>query len=611
MLGPVSPIRLKDFPQDRVERKIMSIGPLVRRGKVDAEPLWRTTVALSERGEKVSDFRRHFHIPTSYVRNLRIGSTWVGKQLLHPTGDINDKRELQVDGQQQSIVIRQNDPLTDEPVFYPEAAGKRGATYVKIAILGNPECDWAVIRCSELMRVYFGSIDPLARYAFDFGPDGRNDFLFLHENTRVLDDGRFQISRVSKVNDADAKHIAAMLFLKPTRKALLQLSGSARAAHLAGVEIWPKMSAPIDGPNKWTVFGRPKQGRFVDEAGEGAEATIFGVTQLLNSHRNYDLPGINIEHPGREPYKNGEKRNDFKRPSSKPSQKTPQLSSDQSPGNRVRLDHLDETFRDINQGLNYGKVTKSRRITMQVAQSAPTDVERHKLIDTYSNLTGGTGDGDVGLYRSRRQEAEMSELAADKPHATKTLAGIRNVAPVEEYISAYGDVPPRFDSLIEATLALELHKNLSDATFSLGGRQALSKEYESALLFHLPSEWGNKTKSSCSETGIRRALWLDIQMPGRRIAILDVEGRNASEKVSAHIYGFTESASGNLDIRLISKLLHQKVYGKGWSRAEEYQDPIFSLPLNHVSIKKDNHMEILEKRVRVKLIHMSKQLRAA
>jgi|GEM_PF-3261004 len=333
----------------------------------------------------------------------------------HPTGNRGYELELLVNCDQQQILTRDVDEqgFRGAPKFYPKSNKDiSGPRYVMLEIDEHEGCDRALIRCSELFRAIFGRSAPLARFAFDFGADGRNDHLYRYEQTRMREDGVYNFFRTKNVLRSEEKFVAAMIYLPSTRRALTQLSQTARELVLRKKDVWPSMNAPMKGSRGWQVFGGPITGKFFDESmgQEPVEKKFFGITQLLGFDFAVDLPKFNIDYESQGLQSGKATSGGHKVPTSRTSNLPPILAAEASPGNKASHFEIDREFKEMFKGLKFGETTRNRHESEAGVRSGTRYSKDDRSVRRFSGLKGGVGDEDTGHYGMSPVSAYGTEL---------------------------------------------------------------------------------------------------------------------------------------------------------------------------------------------------------
>lgn len=602
----------EEFPQDSIPRTITSIGPLFRASRKNAEAKWRVTLTHGSGSECRNTT---IESPSGYIADLRIGSVWKAGFMNRPMGNRQQTPIINVDCSQQAIwyrKVRGDNEGSSIRFVADRRGGLNEPPYVIMPMQLYQGCTWAAIRCSELFRAFFGANVPLGRYAFDFTPEGGNPYLFDSSRTGIDREGVFHFRHTGTMTAEEAAFVAKMVFMEPTRRALCQLSASARVAAVQGTDIWPTMLAPMDEMQPWKVFGSARSGLFQDKSGRQERRQFFAITQLLATEFEFEGPPMAIESPEAKKREGGPSTSSGPRHTirtARTSDLPPMLRSSVAPGNtaqkRRHLFEMDDMF----PGLRFGKITNIKKTEEHSARQEPIWDQSEVQISQFSGLVGGSGDENVGRYTIAANEAK--ELRDPQRSPTKSLMTLPQVPLMKFCTTEEKNVPNKFKSFIPALHASELQPHLRNASIKLAARSYLEFPYKSLDLLLVPAEWGSKGKSAQSPNGYRRVLWVDISVPTGRVALLDVEGKHEEESVGAQIYVFPKDMKDHVEIDLISQLIHSKVIGNGWPNADDYFEGFHSIALNHVCKKTTDVSEIMADRVTRKMEYAISCLAAA
>ena len=126
---------------------------------------------------------------------------------------------------------------------------------IEVPLVGSGAGATAIVRCSEILRFFFGGLPVLIQNVFDFS-DGvkTNDQLFVRERTKISAEKVVLQPTKRLRSDAHAAVIASFLGHLPSAKSLGRTAVSAREASQGGGPIHPITLIPIDGLAEWTVL---------------------------------------------------------------------------------------------------------------------------------------------------------------------------------------------------------------------------------------------------------------------------------------------------------------------------------------------------------------------
>jgi len=573
--------------------RLVSVGPVTRAAGLYTEPMWEASFKHNN-GSSIS-----VHLAAPLLTFLPLGSLWKS-QSLHKLHGGYQLEQVKVEANRQSIIWRANENSL-------EFMGKNTSGTIPYIFLPSPEDprDGVLVRCSEVIRFYFGASGLLTRFIFDFAKEAsQNDALFFSDLTGFVPDGHFVIapSRHLK-SDKEAHFIAKQLAYKPSRKSLALIASSARSLNSEKGNVWPVATAPIEGTTVWNVTGERKN-VVIYEAGLSPQTvSVFGVASIFKCSAPIEYPEIRILRP---PTKKRPPtiKDPMLVPVAKSISNTPTVKS--SEAGKVPLDLEVRPMLDISE-TRPGMVDNPPKLVRSIEDNESGKTIRlapvFDDVDEVSALLGNGNDESAGSLvvvpggEDPNEEWEKTTKEELEPIDRSSLPSL--FEPFDLDLLKINDapqtqIPPEFLPLIEAA-RLIANEAENKWAINIADKPVKNLLEGKAYLYDLPETWGSRIHCSKSPTGHRRALVIRFEAADIEVALLDIEQRHKSE-FSAYI--ILTRRPDSLTSDLLAKVIHWRLYEKGtnkcWPTRETHSGFFWASRLQH-SYLSEPHKRIRNK----------------
>ena len=584
---------IKELPQNSSIMRLVCVGPVTRAAGLYSEPMWKARFRRSHQ-EFVT-----IHLAAPLLTFLPLGSLWQSQSMHNLYGALG-LQEIQVEANSQSILWR-----TDENSdHFIDKKGPGAIPYILFSTPRGP-FETLLVRCTEVIRFYFGASGLLSRFIFDF-VDGasQNDALFFSELTGSSTDGSFVIAPSRNLrNDQEAHFIAQQLAYEPSRKSLALISSSARSLHIEKGSMWPVTTAPIEGTSTWKVTGARKEVIISEEGFSPQPTETFGVASIFSCSAPVEYPDIRILRPPtqkkppsvKDPLLVPVARNISSSPSIKSTEagKVPSVLevrpmqdiSDSRPSLEERPPQIVRSIEDHETG--------------KIIRLAPVLDE----IDELSALHGSGDDGFSGSLAIIPDGADPNKewkKTTTKKSEPIDRSGLPSLFEAFEYDlpkvldAPQTYIPSEFVPLIQAArlLANEVE---NDWAINIADQPVANLKEGEAYLYELPETWGPRVRCSKSPTNLRRALILRFESTDMEAAILDIEQRYKSEFAA---YVILTRHPNSLTSALLAKVIHWCLLEQGknkcWPTRETHSGTFWASRLQH-SYLSEPHKRIRNK----------------
>lgn len=525
-----SPISLSSLPLDAQERFVVSVGPVSRIGPGSTEPRWQVGFKTRGAASDLPSGQSYVAIPVAagVLYNVPIGSMWRGNTSQNLYGPW-PAQKIKIDASNQRIVWRQG----HNPVSIQETPTRGALPCIDIPLVGHPLYKSAIVRCSEIVRFFFGGLPVLVRHIFDFSNGVKvNDHLFVSNQTRISAD-QVVIRPTRKLsNDAQAALVAGFLGHEPSARSLGCIASSARKAHQNNEPVFPQALIPIDGIAEWNVLGVEHPVYELDETGIVDRRLALMVANIQTSWDEVRWPEVSVLSDTKGP-KPPTDRNTRIISSAETVRDDHTITSTELAGSHASVDS--EAFE-----MMFGARPNMRqpKPTIRHQQAQLEDRESIRVAGTaeqlneVSALGGGSGSPHIGsiapgsslVAADHEYEGEEPE-PIDRSSLPSIFEDVGLVLPTKAETD-WTQVPNEFFPFVHAGAQLKDHlPNLSSVDF-VG--QPASEAMETLNLLQLPPEWGRKVVCKDSPTQLRRALVMRLVFENAGILILSLE-RRASE----------------------------------------------------------------------------------
>ncbi|MGH6763593.1 MAG: hypothetical protein ACRECW_18615 [Phyllobacterium sp.] len=516
------------------------------------------------------------------LKHLAVASLWRGNTLQGIRGDCRSRAiRISTEGQQ---LVQRIDDWQGNPEFCPYDPEENAPPYLRLAVLNDQHVRNAFVRCSELIRFYFGQVSVISSRLFDFDDSCANPHLYNTAATGWRSDGLFAIAPSDEISSNDAAFLAVLLASTPSRRSLAMAARSARVAMHNNRPVWPAVYAPVEGEVIWEIIG--PRFPFEDKTSETErEGEVIGISQIVRCHAPVSVRQIEILRSGSHSKAEQHAPSKLFLAGGDTISGKPPVRSDEPPdfstGSIVdvgdTLANLRPATAAIDTRVNYKAIRDND--LMLIPKGDPSDATSVSTVD------GTAGSLDIGSYETTvsvpatvdaadkltdDQEIDRSllpELFSDYPD---DLPGI--------VVTPLVDVPSIFRNLVEG-------RRLFSANFSepvdigfLGERTGTS--FADAIpLLQLPSEWGQFVKCERSPTGYRRALVLRIFTDTWQCLFFDIERRTDTEPIGIHCMLFPSSRP--LPMPVVARIIRSRLSGESWPSRHTHSGAFFAESMRH------------------------------
>lgn len=579
---------LSDLPPDSQERVVVNIGPVSRSGPGSTEPIW--TIGLRNRDENSQPLSESTYqeIPAAagVLHSLPIGSTWKAQKAKDPFGPWPSQK-IKIDASGQRLIWREE----YDPIFVRPTPTRNAIPCIEVPLAGHPHGFTAVVRCSEIIRFFFGRPPVLVRHIFDFS-DGVNvnEHLFVSGRTKISADQVVIRPAKRLTSDVYATFIGALLGHGPSARSLAEIASSARHAHQNGKPVLPHASIPIEGVVQWEVLATMRPIYELD----GSEVICCRQALMIsNIQTSWDMPlwpnDVIVDSDSRVSKPPGN-QNPQTISSAETIRDDVQITSTELPGAHASI--ASEVLQDLFGSRPNMQTPKG---TVRHQPTSSDERESIRLAGTAEQLSQVSAlDGSGGASNIGSMSAGAESIAADhevgeddelEPKDRSLLPSIfkdTGLTLPEVLVTAWPDVPPEFRPFISAGHELKGRlKHLRSVDF-LG--QAASDAGTSPRLLHLPAEWGKIVECSESITGRRRALAMRLKFDYAVFLLLNIE-RRASEMGRLGPCSFI-SLEGLTPAFTANVLKWRLDMNEGWPNRSTHNGDFYSRRLKHPAATK-------------------------
>lgn len=559
-------VSFSEFPQDRKLRQIVNLGPVSRSQELDRGVVWRVVLKEVQSELDPDAYAQTFacHLSAGCLPFLKLGTLWRGQDLVGNYSGLKIFEDVTVDGEIQGLFRRLDCEESGLPTFFPEKEiGANAPIYLLVSISGVAGVNYAVVRCSELARFYFGMSSLLAQEMFNFDTDGRNDRLYDFERTTWnKDQSRFNLALKQTVRRDVGIYLAMQLAWEQPLEALIDLSTSARIAFFEENEVWPKMKLPFSGENEWSIRGQIRPMQITDYASTEHHEDVLAITQILSCSMNRKFPSLNLDLP-----RNLNKRelnpNTFPQPAVKPPGEKLPWTSEQLPGVSVR--HSVTVSVDLFSGcpgMDYSECTISLDGERET-EIVPQQFVAENQVDALSPVEGGVGTSSVGDVSvvpdipTDKTETKVNQDEEVEPDRS-ALPNIFDDLPLEsprEVLTPYSEVPNIFLATIHAAAKVQWHWGHTVATTYDGTH--LAKDFAEIALLELPLSWGKPATNPSAPNGLRRALCIRMLSDFGQSFVLDMERVAGYDSFGIHLVHFPNHSL--IPLTVLGKFFHWRL----------------------------------------------------
>lgn len=583
-------IRLHVLPADGERRRIVSVGPVRREGQLPQEPHWKvswerlTTDSHSDADqepEEQRNFEAHW-LGAGLLKDLAIASLWEGDTLTKPN-DPKRARSLHISTKGQRLWQRLANDSRKTPRFSPYRPEVDAPPYLYLPIGQNYYADYALIRCSEIIRFYFAQVSKISSYLFDFDSDCNNPALYSAKMSGWNPNGQYAIAPTSLLTNNDAAVLAILLATPASRKALVMAARSARQAMLKNRPVWPVTYVPVEGDIIWRIIGQDTPWTIIN-ADTGEQEQAIGISQIVTCYapipiKNVqvirstsrieadDVPPSQIHIPG---------GNRLAAAASLRSDEPASISADQFVDIRNSLADSRPAAAKIKARITY---RKERGDSTRIAPSGAT-----QETSTLTTLEGTGGSLSTGSYRSSAAVPTVADIndasdqqEEDRENLPSLFSDYPDVSPTID-MTPIAQAPSSFQNLIEGErhLADNLPREASSTFIGLPPGTTFA---DAIPLLQLPKEWGQYVECARSPTGMRRAIALQIATDTWQCLFFDIERRYETEPIGIHCMFFPFSRP--LPMPVLGKIFRSRLAGDGWPMRETHNGNFLTEKMQH------------------------------
>lgn len=567
------PIKLSSLPKTRSLFRLMQVGPVTRVSSVngvstrDTEPLWQAVFqeqSMPEPGEL--DYRAQIircNVPASNLHYMLLASLWSEQSLSIPSGR-GRLQKVKINAESQSLLWRKDSSANYQ--FF-EQRQKDAVPYVYIAS-HDSSLDGVVVRCSEIIRFYFGPSGHLLKYMFDFANGvEHNDALFDASRTHWINEDTFLISPADKIrDDKEANFIAAQISYAPSRYSLAKIASSARDLQIAGQPVWPEATVPIDGISTWNVIGVIRNIEIVAFGGSRKKVNVLGIASIVQCNAQPKWPNIQILRPSTS--KRPPTVTDADRiPTPGGVKESAIIVSDQVSSGSIRVDM--RPMQDISSA------------RPQLIQQSPTVITSYEgnrndavitvaavqePVHELSAIEGAGGDDRVGAISTvpdgkeptrKGNSANQNEIDPLERSNLPTLFRPFEHELLQRVTTSIDQLPDAFKPIVRAGQIIADRKKIGEEQWFVD--LWTNAEHTSVELLDLPESWGANVHCPDSPTGCRRTLSMFIRFADIEACVLDIEPRRPGEIAA---YCILTTRPNSITTNLISSIVHWRLFSK-------------------------------------------------